>query len=263
MFTALVQLTKSFLSTLPLFFLLSLVALVLSGRTKWGQRLLIGLYLALYLGHLEPVVQLLRFPLESYSFKITQTHLQQKKADAIVVLGGGLKLHGSWHSPSLSLDSLARTVKAAALSLQNQGLVPIIASGLGSLGSPTLASVSEAFVMRETLKELNVEHVWLEDTSHTTYENALKTKALLNQRKLWYEGFPILLVTSALHLPRATATFQKQGFTVLPVASHFTGSSNFTFSLKSLVPTSLSFHFLEQALHEYFGFIYYKITLKI
>ena len=54
----------------------------------------------------------------------------------------------------------------------------------------------------------------VEDHSRNTYENAIETKRLLGP-------VSILLVTSASHLPRATAVFSKQGFRVTPVPCDF------------------------------------------
>lgn len=53
-----------------------------------------------------------------------------------------------------------------------------------------------------------------EDQSRTTYENAMETRRLLGP-------VSILLVTSASHLPRATALFSKQGFKVTPAPCDF------------------------------------------
>ena len=58
--------------------------------------------------------------------------------------------------------------------------------------------------------------VLLENRSRNTYENALFTAALLHpkEREQW------LLVTSAIHMPRAVGAFRKNGFTVEPWPIH-------------------------------------------
>ena len=70
--------------------------------------------------------------------------------------------------------------------------------------------------MRRWAERLGVprEAIVIEGQSRTTYENAIETKRLLGAAS-------VLLVTSASHLPRATALFAKQGFHVTPVPCDF------------------------------------------
>lgn len=51
-----------------------------------------------------------------------------------------------------------------------------------------------------------------ENLSMTTYQNALYSAPILRQHRLQR----LLLATSAMHMPRAAATFRRQGFTVIP-----------------------------------------------
>jgi uncharacterized SAM-binding protein YcdF (DUF218 family) len=57
--------------------------------------------------------------------------------------------------------------------------------------------------------------ILLEERSRTTYENAVYTKRILGDAS-------VLLVTSAGHLPRATALFRKQGLQVTPYPCGYT-----------------------------------------
>ncbi|WP_353259131.1 YdcF family protein [Prochlorothrix hollandica] len=57
----------------------------------------------------------------------------------------------------------------------------------------------------------------LEPQSLNTYQNALYTAEILRERQL----NTILLVTSAIHMPRALAIFRKQGLTVSPAPTDF------------------------------------------
>jgi uncharacterized SAM-binding protein YcdF (DUF218 family) len=51
--------------------------------------------------------------------------------------------------------------------------------------------------------------IQVEESSRTTYENAVQTRAVLGPGH-------ILLVTAAYHLPRAVGLFEKQGFVGYP-----------------------------------------------
>jgi uncharacterized SAM-binding protein YcdF (DUF218 family) len=79
--------------------------------------------------------------------------------------------------------------------------------------------VSLKFFIKPTLVSLGVppDAVQVEDHSRSTYENARQTAQLLEQQKLQQ----VLLVTSALHLPRALATFRAAGIDALPAPTDF------------------------------------------
>ncbi|MBX3237004.1 MAG: YdcF family protein [Nitrospiraceae bacterium] len=130
--------------------------------------------------------------------------------DAVVVLAGGVYSAGSLRpAPEISEASRERTTCGAEAWLQ--GIAPrlVLSGGDASVfGTGTL----ESHEMKRWALRLGVpaSAILLEDRSRTTYENALKTKELLGAGR-------ILLVTSANHLPRAVALFEKQGFAVTPM----------------------------------------------
>src|SRR5690606_30182135 len=74
--------------------------------------------------------------------------------------------------------------------------------------------VPETDAMTELLVALGVpeEAILPEDRSRNTYENALYVRELLAQA----DSNEIVLVTSALHMPRSVAIFERQGFSVTP-----------------------------------------------
>ena len=71
----------------------------------------------------------------------------------------------------------------------------------------------------EILKEWGIpsEAVLIEGRSRNTYENAIETKKLLKARQI----DKILLITSALHMPRALATFRTAGIDAIPSPSGY------------------------------------------
>ncbi len=108
------------------------------------------------------------------------------------------------------------------------------------------------------LKELRlpVDSIFVEDRSRNTYENALYSKALFDSLRLEKE---ILLVSSAFHLPRAKRCFEKQGFKVIPVRTHFLQSLHPLNPSDALIP---SFSVLDKwtlLFREWVGLITYKI----
>lgn len=137
-----------------------------------------------------------------------------ERYDAIVVLAGGLLQPGTLR-PTADLSSDSRNRTTCGVDLYQQGLAPRLVLTGGS-SHPFRETLKEAPEMKRWAERLGVpsEAILTEDLSRTTYENATETKRLLGPAS-------ILLVTSASHLPRATALFSKQGFRVTPVPCDF------------------------------------------
>jgi len=137
--------------------------------------------------------------------------------DAIVVLGGGVdgKRPGWRDRPDLS--SAADRVWFAA-DLYHAGRAPLLVlSGGADTGAP--GSQPESAAMADFIRALGVPEaaLVLEGASRNTWENASFTRGLLQQRNL----HKILLVTSALHMPRALALFRKQGVDAVAAPTDF------------------------------------------
>ncbi len=106
------------------------------------------------------------------------------------------------------------------------------------------------------------ERIMLETNSTNTYENGVEIKKILG-------GKPFLLVTSASHLPRAIAVFQKLGLSPIPAPADFRVTRDKPHSLSSTgellgemisaLPSSNNLAHSERALHEYAGFIWYRV----
>jgi uncharacterized SAM-binding protein YcdF (DUF218 family) len=136
-------------------------------------------------------------------------------AQAIVILGGGVS------PPPLqqarpNLGAAADRVWYGA-SLYHAGKAPVVVLSGGS--DPRTSRMSEAEAMLWLLKDLGVPNsaVLMEDKSRTTVQNAQFTAAILKERGIEH----ILLVTSALHMRRATERFEAEGLTVTPAPTDF------------------------------------------
>lgn len=128
------------------------------------------------------------------------------QADAVVVLGGGIR-GATPRRPDPDLGQAADRVWHAAR-LYHAGKAPLIIVSGGSL--PWLGERQpEADAMLAFLVDLGVpaHAILLEGRSMNTRENALYTAELLAR-----EGHErVLLVTSALHMPRAWRPFARSG----------------------------------------------------
>lgn len=133
-------------------------------------------------------------------------------ADAIVVLGGGMEGGRSgWRNAPHLLAGADRVWFGAQL--YHAGRAPVlILSGGNSEWSRT--DEPEANAMQTFVKDLGVpiSAVLLEDRSRNTQENAQYTHQLLVEHRL----NTILLVTSAMHMPRALAVFRGQDISIVP-----------------------------------------------
>ena len=68
----------------------------------------------------------------------------------------------------------------------------------------------------------------------------------------------LLLVTSAFHMPRAQALFERQGFTVHPFPVDFQVGVAQQLGVLSFLPQASAFEQTEQALREWYGRLYYR-----
>jgi uncharacterized SAM-binding protein YcdF (DUF218 family) len=96
---------------------------------------------------------------------------------------------------------------------------------------------------------------YFEAASRNTYENAVLSAKLpsVDITKPW------LLVTSASHIPRSMAVFQKAGWNVTPYAVDFRAGAHTPWTSYSLLGGSLDWQIL---LHELIGSVYYAWTNK-
>src|SRR5690606_26825768 len=129
---------------------------------------------------------------------------QLPPAQAIVVLGGNTANNrDNWFEPYDSLTARSRVDAAAALYHADKAPVVIVS------GAALEGNVSEARIMSSALRQHQVpeQAILLEDSSDTTRENGFYTVQLLREHELSH----VLLVTSALHMPRAMAVFRRLG----------------------------------------------------
>ena len=117
--------------------------------------------------------------------------------EIMVILGCQVKESG----PSQSLQD--RLDEALDYLVDYPDLTIIVSGGQGA-DEPT----TEAFAMAEYLIEQDIpsEHILLEDNSHSTYENLIYSKALMEEHEL--EG-DILVVSNGFHLSRIQMLCQR------------------------------------------------------
>lgn len=132
---------------------------------------------------------------------------------AIVILGGGVSpLNYGERYPNLGAAS-DREWHAARLF--HAGKAPLIILSGGH--DPNYSATPSAEAMRRVLVALDVpnEDLLLEESSRNTSQNAQYTASILGDRGI----DRVLLVTSALHMPRSVPLFEQEGLEVVPAAT--------------------------------------------
>ncbi|MFQ5930614.1 MAG: YdcF family protein [Acidobacteriota bacterium] len=150
------------------------------------------------------VVIVLSTPLSEYLAQPLRLQGQPRRAQAIVVLGGG-----AFQDGSVSISSLARAIYG--YTLFRAGYAPrILLSG----GRATPEDGREGLAMKNLLLDIGAEPglLEIEDRSSRTYSNAQESARILQPQGTTR----ILLVSHPNHMLRAKWTFEKAGFTVYP-----------------------------------------------
>ncbi len=232
-------------------FIIIATGFLIGCRRFAGRFLMVTGFLLLYLLSLGPVADALLVPLEKSEPPLTD---KQGRADAVVVLGGGV--HDlSWIDlpTEPSCTSLARLVKGATLSRKLH--VPLIL--LGGNGDPSRNIEADAEVMARFARSLGfpAKNMIVEKKSRNTLEGAAALPELIKGRR-------IILVTSAYHMKRAAAMFRKKGFQVAPSPTGYLGQQA-SFSAWSLIPRAGALYSSSTACSEYATLFWYGLTKQI
>ena len=172
------------------------------------------------------------------------------QADAIVVLGG----HTAGGRPNWfeDFDPDKRITRSdTAAKLYHADRAPLIVLS----GALLDGSTSEAQTMAAAQKRENVpaQALILEERSQNTRENAVFSRQELSGRQIG----PVLLVTSALHMPRAMAAFKRLDMDVIaaPSPPQITAPADPDFSI--WMPNQRAFYAARSIIKEYAALLLY------
>ena len=146
------------------------------------------------------------------------TLAQAKSAQAIVILGGGVRRNAPEFGGETVGHLTLERVRYGAMVARATGL-PVLVTG-GALRSTR----TEADVMREALeREFGVPVRWTEDRSRNTHENAQFSAARLER-----EGVKrVVLVAHGFDMRRARAEFTAAGLEVVPAPTFVAADNQF------------------------------------
>jgi uncharacterized SAM-binding protein YcdF (DUF218 family) len=261
MFVLLSKLLPIFVYPLGLTCVLLLLALLLQ-RTRWQKATpwltgmaLLGLFIAST-----------RWTGVVLTRSLEQRYLPPNpvpSAQAIIVLGGGTEPRQA-PRPSAEINGAGDRLLYAAL-LYQQGKAPVIYLSGGNLDWSTDRLTTPAEEMQDLLVRMGIpaDDLVQQSRSRNTYEDALYTAKLLQENGIRQ----VLLVTSALHMPRAVPLFEAHGLQVIPAPTDYLVTeaewqglrhANLTAQLLNLLPSASNLNLTTNALKEYLGmWVYY------
>lgn len=230
--------------------LLGCVLLMLRQRAFGGVLALLGV-VPLWLLGTEPVSDRVRANLEHRYPPVAVDELPT--ADAIVLLGGGVRPPIP-PRPVPEFDFQGERVHMAAR-LYHANRAPRIVSAVGVLPGIGVGP-RESEATQALLQTLGVpaDAVLLRGDSTTTHEEAVTVRALRDAVGIER----VLLVTSALHMPRAVATFTAMGIDVIPAPTAFEIPDSRVPTPSRWIPDAEAFWGSSRAWHEHIGMWHYR-----
>lgn len=188
------------------------------------------------------------------AFQLERQYPQQHIADiathdAIIVLGGGLRIP---QAPALytQIGSGSDRYWYAARLYRAGKAKTIILAGGNVFEQPGLKG--EAHYGRELLMEWGVPAaaILAETQSRTTEQNRRGIASFLLRNRVQ----SALLVTSALHMPRAHKSFSQLPIPITPASADVLIRQSYAPPILNWMPSAGALHLSTVALHEYYGF---------
>lgn len=251
------------LLVMPLGLALLLQLLALAGRgRRWAPWLSLGGVAVLWLASTPLLSRQIIRALENRGAGLTPSPLP--RADAVVVLGGGLRPALPPRRGVEVNEAGDRLLTGVQLIREGKAGRLVLSGGRVTFRSedPAPAEARSAAVLARWLG-VPEGTILVSDTPRNTAEEAVAVQELA-KRGNWRS---VLLVTSASHLPRATATFRaRTDLTVVPVACDFllaspelAGRRNLASLALDLIPDARALWTTSEAMREGLGMVVYRI----
>ena len=182
---------------------------------------------------------------------------KEKVYDCAIVLGGASSYDS--FSSCLQLNNASERLLEPVI-LYRKGIVKklLISGGSATVFPPY---IKDAIYVRKFWLELGIpdKDILIETESRNTIENAKYSKALIEKKAI---GNNILLITSALHMPRSQFIFKKMGmnYDIYPVDFGVRRLLDDPFNLENFIlPKISALEGWEALIHEWIGLLFAKI----
>ena len=233
-----------------IFLLALLVAYCFCRKTK-NEHWLVLIFALIYLFSIRMVSDRLIKSLEDWYDQPAVSVI--KDVQAMVILGSG-SYDGAPDFDGVGQNTESATVRlGTALRLHRALHLPMVLSG-GNLFDDMDA---EAGIEYRFLRACGVEDRYLikEDRSRNTAENAKYVKQIYQQ----HHFKKVILVTSAFHMPRAVALFQREGMNVIPYPTDYKTDKKLRLNAFAFTPSSDCLYHNSLAMKEYLGLLAVKM----
>lgn len=170
----------------------------------------------------------------------------------IVVLGALPHFKKNWPiSSQVGATMLVRLVEGIRLYRETPNAMLVLSGG--GEGDTSDAKMMEGLALSLGIPEKSL---ILETASTNTYEEAVYLKEILKGQKF-------ILVTSARHMPRSVALFQKAGLDPIPAPTGHLVDSEENLRINTFIPRSGLLWLCSEAIYEYLGFFKAKLNRQI
>jgi uncharacterized SAM-binding protein YcdF (DUF218 family) len=146
------------------------------------------------------------------------------------------------------------------LLLYKKGLVKklIITGGNVNIKGLKIDDTQESKKVKEVLIAMGVAEndIYLEENARNTHENAVNTKKMLQP----YLRERMVLVTSAMHMPRAKACYTKEGFLIDLFPADIKRKDTPSGILDQIIPQERNLSKFAELIREMTGYVIYKIV---
>ena len=176
-------------------------------------------------------------------------------SEVVVMLGGTLALPADPRTRAELVDSSDRILHTYRIVRQGKAKRAFLVGGNVFDG---YVSGSESEYSRLMLREWGLpdSRIAVGERSRTTWQNALEARDWLAE-KGWINS-PVILVTSALHMPRAVETFRAAGVQVIPATTDIQVTASTEPAFFAWLPSVSALGLTTRAWHELVGLQYYR-----
>lgn len=243
----------TFFTPTPLIGFLLLMGLIFLWKRKNIAKLFLLTSISIFLlFSTDPLAEYLLNNFENAYPALKPEEISREKTSQIkyvVVLAGGYFPYEKHPlTTELGAYTLTRLVEGVRLA-KKLPLTKLVVTGKG------WAKSSEASAMKHLALDLGIEEsrIIIEEESMNTFAHTIYLNEII-------QDSPFILVTSALHMPRAMGIFKKAGYSPLPAPTgHYLQSEYSPFSLVEPFPKGNNLTAMDDLFLEYYGIIWAKL----
>jgi uncharacterized SAM-binding protein YcdF (DUF218 family) len=172
-----------------------------------------------------------------------------------IILGGGMMRAGKGYRTGETADRFIQP-----LLLYKKGMVKklLITGGNVNIKGLKIDVTQESKKVKEVLIAMGVkpEDIYLEENARNTHENAVNTKQMLKP----FLKERMVLVTSAMHMPRAEACYLKEGFLIDSFPADIKKKDTPSGILDQIIPQERNLAKFAELVREITGYVIYQIV---